>query len=275
MSDWAEGSAAWDSVAAGWGRRREDVERNFSPIRERMLELAAIRPGDTILDVGAGAGALGFAALEQVPGARLISTDFSPRMVEQAQTFARSTGIDNAEFAVMDATALDLGDDSVDVALCRFALMLVPDAQKAASEVRRVLRDGRFIVATWAGPEHNPWIVTIGMAMLQTGIAPPGDLFAPGGLFSLAQPAQLAGVLQAGGFADVDVEEIDASAEFSDFSEYWDVQTDLAGPLSAFLQQAPPETVRDIRTAAEELTASYGSDGKLAFPGRANVAVAR
>lgn len=70
-----------------------------------------------------------------------------------------------------------------------FGLVLVPEQERALSEICRVLRpDGRCAFATWGPPDRNPWIFQIVLALMENGYAPPGDPFAPGGVFSLATP---------------------------------------------------------------------------------------
>ena len=91
-------------------------------------------------------------------------------MVRAAERAAAMSGIDNAVFRVLDAENLDLADDSVDGAVCRFGLMLFPDRQRALSEVRRVLRPGgRFSCTTWGPPDNNPWMTVSAGIMIERG----------------------------------------------------------------------------------------------------------
>ena len=69
-------------------------------------------------------------------------------MVEVARRRAAALGLKGVEFAVADAVALPFDDGSFDGVLCRFGLMLVPELDKAASEITRVLRpSGRVALA--------------------------------------------------------------------------------------------------------------------------------
>jgi ubiquinone/menaquinone biosynthesis C-methylase UbiE len=109
-----------------------------------MVTALALRPGDTVLELAAGAGDTGFAAAAIVgETGRLISTDFSPAMVDVARRRGTALGVKKLEYTVINAEHLELGADSVDGVLCRFAYMLMADPAAVLSEARRVLRSRR------------------------------------------------------------------------------------------------------------------------------------
>ena len=88
-----------------------------------------------VLELAAGVGDTGFEAAAIVgERGRLISTDFSPDMVEAARRRGAALGLRNVHYRVMDAEHIDLDADSVDGVICRFGYMLMPDP--AAGAVR-------------------------------------------------------------------------------------------------------------------------------------------
>ena len=149
----------WDRMAPGWDQRRDWVWEVSQSVGKWMVDRLAPQPGQTLLELAAGAGDTGFAACTRLgDDGRLISTDFSPRMVQTAQRRAAELGLKNVEFRVMDAERMDLDDDSVDGVLCRWGYMLMADPAAALRETRRVLRDrGRLAFSVWADPKRNPW----------------------------------------------------------------------------------------------------------------------
>ena len=113
--------------------RRATLER-LAPVRDRVLDDAAIRPGDVLLDVGCGDGLIGLGALDR--GAHVIFSDVSAELLEDCRAIAG----DAAEYRVADVT--DLGDVEADVVTTRSVLIYVPDKARAFRELFRVLRPG-------------------------------------------------------------------------------------------------------------------------------------
>ena len=93
-----------EAIAPTWERRREDVERVSTPIREWMLRELRPREGDTVLELAAGVGETGFEVAATVgERGQLITTDFSPAMVDAARRRGAELGVNNVKYKVMDA----------------------------------------------------------------------------------------------------------------------------------------------------------------------------
>ncbi len=105
--------------------------------------IAPIVQGETVLDIGCGAGTdLLLAARRVGPGGRAIGIDMTETMRDRARASAVAAGLTNVEVHRADATALPLPDASVDVIISNGVLNLVPEKDKAFTEIRRVLRPG-------------------------------------------------------------------------------------------------------------------------------------
>lgn len=106
-------------------------------------QFAGIKKGDTVLDLGSGAGNDCFVAqAETGEDGRVIGVDFTPEMVSKAKANAAKLGYQNVEFRQGDIEALPLTSNIVDVVVSNCVLNLVPDKRKAFSEVKRVLKPG-------------------------------------------------------------------------------------------------------------------------------------
>lgn len=106
-------------------------------------EFAGIKPGDTVLDLGSGAGNDCFVArAEAGEDGRVIGVDFTPEMIAKAKANAAKLGYQNVEFRQGDIEQLPLTSAVVDVVVSNCVLNLVPDKRKAFSEVMRVLKPG-------------------------------------------------------------------------------------------------------------------------------------
>jgi arsenite methyltransferase len=107
------------------------------------LALAGITPGETVLDLGSGAGFDAFLAAPRVgPTGRVIGVDMTPEMVAQARANAEKGGYTNVEFRLGDVEALPVADASVDLVISNCVLNLVPDKMQAFREIARVLKPG-------------------------------------------------------------------------------------------------------------------------------------
>lgn len=106
-------------------------------------QFAGIKPGDTVLDLGSGAGNDCFVARHEAgPDGRVIGVDFTPEMIAKARANAQQLGYANVEFREGDIEQLPLSDAMVDVVVSNCVLNLVPDKKKAFSEIFRVLKPG-------------------------------------------------------------------------------------------------------------------------------------
>ena len=229
----------------------------------------APKPGDRVLELGAGPGSLAvtWSRLVGRDGSVVIS-DIAPGMVEVAAR--RSGDLSNVTVAVVDASAIDRPEHTFDVVASRMALMFTPDPAAAFSEAHRVLRPGgRLGVTTWADPQHNPWMAYVGMAAMINGVLAGGPPTGPGGVFSLGDPAQLERLADQAGFVDTTVEHFDITIHADDIATHVQRVASLGGPLAAAFQHASPDQLAAVHRTARDLTAAYITDSGVEIPGRA------
>lgn len=106
-------------------------------------EFAQIKKGDTVLDLGSGAGNDCFVARELTgETGKVIGLDMTEAMIEKARKNIAKLGFTNVEFRMGDIEAMPVEDNSVDVVISNCVLNLVPDKMKAFKEIQRVLKPG-------------------------------------------------------------------------------------------------------------------------------------
>jgi arsenite methyltransferase len=111
--------------------------------------IASLQEGETVLDLGSGAGIDCFLAAQRVgPGGRVIGVDMTPQMIERARESAVAGGYANVEFRLGQIEALPVADATVDIVISNCVLNLSTDRAKALGEAHRVLRPGGRIVVS-------------------------------------------------------------------------------------------------------------------------------
>ena len=267
----------WGDMAAGWESRREWLMQITAPVNDWLVQNADPQPGQTLLEIAAGTGDLGFRLAERVGEAgRVISTDFAPEMVDVARRNGNARGLANVEYRALDAERLDLEDESVDGVVCRWGYMLMADPAAALKQSRRVLRsDGPLCFAVWRTPDVNPWAAVPAVTLVQRGHMPPPEPGAPG-MFAMGDGNRTVELVRAGGFDEPKLEEITFAFKYSDDDDFWDAIVRLAGPLARAINALPEQERRDTRAAIIDNIAPFrNDDGSFTMPASTWGVVAR
>jgi ubiquinone/menaquinone biosynthesis C-methylase UbiE len=248
---------AFDEAADTYDRVGVDF---FGPFGEELARRAGIRPGERVLDVGCGRGAVLFPAARLVgPDGRVTGIDAAPSMVDLTRAEAARQGLDRVTVAVGDARDPAVPAGSVDVVTAGLVVFMLPDPHAALRAYARILRPGgRLAMSTFAAQDpHFGRAMRATAAHLAAGAGPPP---ATDPMFASAE-AIVAAVTEAG-FADV------TCAEFTVVSRFTDEQHWLAWCWShgarALLRQIPADrlpaatadafaVMRAARTSAGDL----------------------
>ena len=106
-------------------------------------QFAQIKPGDTVIDLGSGAGNDCFVARHETgPTGKVIGVDFTEAMISRARKNADTLGYNNVEFRFGDIEQMPVADNTADVIVSNCVLNLVPNKQNVFAEIRRVLKPG-------------------------------------------------------------------------------------------------------------------------------------
>lgn len=266
----------WSGVAAGWKKWWKTMEQSARPASERLVDLAALRPGHAVLDVATGIGEPAVTAARRVgPTGRVVATDQAPQMLALGRERAAELGLTNIEFREADAEALDLAE-RFDAVLSRWGLMFLPDLAGTLSRLHRLLKDdGRLAAAVWGPPPKVPFI-SLAMGTVRQELQlppPPPEVPSP---FSLADVTVLERALAAAGFRDVRSEPLTLTFEWPSAEAYTAFQQDIAAPIVALLAKESPGRRADVWSAITEAARRYaGPDGRVSMTGEAICVVAR
>jgi SAM-dependent methyltransferase/GNAT superfamily N-acetyltransferase len=190
-------------------------QARLAPGQAKLLDCAALAPGDRVLDVASGTGVVSFAAARSVGKAgSVVGVDLSGVMIETARRRADVHRVANVGFVRMDAGKLGFPDASFDVALCAMGLMYTTDPARALGEMRRALRPGgRLAVSAWGEPSKCG--LDTAFAALRGEI--PGDL-SPS-FVGLGQGDSLSRACAEAGFGEVGTHRVPATLAFASDDE--------------------------------------------------------
>ena len=258
----------WAAMASGWERARDEREKLAAPVTEWLIRELAPKAGDTVLDLAAGQGDVGF-ELAPILGesGRLISSDFSPAMSEIARRRSAELGLTNVEHRILDAQRIELADDSVDGVVCRWGYMLMPDPAAALAETRRVLRSGgRLALAVWSTAARNPWNSIAGRILAAHGYAPPPEPGEPG-MFVLGDEELLGPLVENAGFTNVRMEDVPVHNDYPSLEEYVRRSNEMGGMFARAWAQAPAAEQERMQDELREAFAPFAVDGGYRLPG--------
>jgi SAM-dependent methyltransferase len=271
----AQSRKNWGAQAERWESRREELRTRTMPVSAWMIDALDLQPGQRLLELAAGTGDTGLLAAELIePGGELISSDFSPEMLQVAQRRAQELSVRNVRFKQIDAaTSIDIEAGSIDGVLCRWGYMLMADGENALRETRRVLRPGgRVALAAWAAPEHNPWSALPAGELIKRGLLEPPDPDAPG-QFAWARPGLIAELLDGAGFTEHHVEALDFPMDFRSPADWWATILGCSNRMATAVAEAGDDVVDAIGEALDRHAETFRrSDGTLSVPARTWVA---
>src|SRR6516165_403307 len=218
----AQGGGTWGprEAAAEWRRGAPAPPPPLGPAPAPPLDLVKVAEGSRVLDVGAGAGDSTLVAAQRVGSSgRVLATDISASMLEVAAESARQAGLTNVDTRVMDAQRPDLEPDAFDAAVSRNCLMLIPDYQRALTEIRRVLKPGGwFAVIVFSTPDRCPYLSIPHAIVFRVGRlgSPAPERF---GEFRLGTPGILEDAYRTAGFREISVHTVRTWHRFPSLSE--------------------------------------------------------
>ncbi len=238
-----------------WTDRQQLQDIVLSPVSEVLIDRAAIKAGEAVIDVGCGCGATSFDLLHKTgPSGRVTGIDISEPMLGRARELAPSGA--PVEFVLADATVYPFKPASADILFSRFGVMFFAQPSDSFTNMRKALRpDGRLVFACWRTPRDNPWMM-LGLQEAYKHVPKLPEMKPDDpGPFSFANEERVRRILDEAGFTDVRLERVDLLLDIATGRGLEAaIETVLAiGPASRALENQPADKVaaatQSIRTA--------------------------
>src|SRR5262245_33982966 len=195
-------------TAAAWQKHYPDMREQLAPVTQALVDVAAPRPGMSVLDLASGTGEPSLTLARRVaPAGHVTATDLSQHMLDALSENAHAEGITNIETRACDAHSLPFPDASFDLVTSRFGVMFFAETDRALNEIKRVLKPGgRIAFLVWGAPAPGSYFGAAAMPYVKRMAVKP-DPDGPGPL-RFAEPGKLTRLVEAAGFLNV-TEKID------------------------------------------------------------------
>jgi SAM-dependent methyltransferase len=230
--------------SAMWGVGGYDpIVALISGVHDAVIEAAQPRPGESLLDVATGTGAVAIPAARA--GADVTGLDLAPALIERARQNADAAGVD-IRFDVGDAEALPYEDGSFDVVISSLGTMFAPDHEAVARELARVCKPGgRLVLASWM-PKGGVFDFFGVMRSFQP--PPPEGLASP---FDWGRPEHAEELL--GDAFELELEERDAVLRAPSGEYVWEIFSTSYGPTRTLAESLDDERREELHRAWVEL----------------------
>jgi len=252
-----------------WSDRQAMQDILLAPVRDILIDRAAPRTGERLIDIGCGCGDTAIAFARQVaPDGHVLGVDISAPMLARARQLARTDL--PVEFVLADATVYPFEPGCCDLVISRFGVMFFAEPARSFANIRKALRPaGRLAFACWREPRENPWMMTPLQAAYQhvPRLPPPGP--EDPGPFAFASEARVRAVLDEAGFSDIGMEACPLSLDIA-IGRGLDAAVEGAleiGPASRALDGQPDEVRAAVAGSIREALRPFASGESVALPG--------
>jgi SAM-dependent methyltransferase len=253
-----------------WVRHQVVIEQAFEPFGAAALARLSAAAGESVLDVGCGAGqsSLTIARSVGVSG-RVLGLDLSRPMLQRARERAAEAGLGNLSFVEGDASS-HVFETRFAAAFSRFGVMFFSDPVLAFTHLRgTLLSGGRLVFACWQSFEDNPWVALPFAAAREVvpNAALPIDPEAPGP-FSFGSPGRVGGILNRAGYQRVEIQPFSAPVAFSrDGVESAVDFSCQVGPVGRLVTEHPEPVRLQIREKLRTLLQPLDRGGHIELGG--------
>jgi ubiquinone/menaquinone biosynthesis C-methylase UbiE len=246
----------------------------FAPWAADLVELAALQPGQRVLDIGCGTGIVARTTARRLgSGDSVVGLDVSSAMLAAARPAAAAEGV-TIEWREGDALRLPLADEAFDVVFCQQSFQFVPDRPAALGEMYRVLAPGgKVVLSVWREIERSPGFAVLAQALTRH-VSPEAGTLLRSGPFGLNSSEELRRLLAAAEFKDISISAAEKVLRYLSPDEFvlrYAAGSALGGAVAGADDKSRAALLAEVAAGLQ----SYVDDQGLGFPIESNIVVAR
>ncbi|WP_291868225.1 methyltransferase domain-containing protein [Bradyrhizobium sp.] len=274
----ADQIAYWNGPAGQrWTDRQASQDVLLAPVSEILIDRAGVRPGERIIDVGCGCGAIAVELARQAgPTGHVLGIDISAPMLARARQ-VMPAGLP-VEFVLADATVYPFEPASFDLLTSRFGVMFFAEPALSFANMRRALRpSGRLAFACWREPRDNPWAMAPLQAVYRHVAKLPQQGPEDPGPFAFASEARVHRILSEAGFSGIAMEPRNLSLDVA-IGRGLDAAVEAVleiGPANRALEGQPDGVRSAAQHSIREALAPFASGQEVRLGGSIWIVTAR
>ncbi|HVM85162.1 MAG TPA: class I SAM-dependent methyltransferase [Candidatus Binatia bacterium] len=268
----------WNSEAGRkWVARQEGQDVTLGPLGRAAMERAAVKAGESVIDIGCGCGATTLELARRVGAqGRVLGIDISHPMLARAKERAKATP--QVTLVEADATTHAFEPGRADLLFSRLGVMFFPEPARAFANLRRALKPGgRLAFVCFRTPKDNPFLMTaLAAATLHVPPLPKMEPDAPGP-FAFADDARVKRILGEAGFADVKHEPVDIDLDIGSGKGFDEAMINAVeiGPASRALTGQPADLRAKAEAAIRQALKAHEKDGKVLLTAKVWIVTAK
>lgn len=249
-----EVAEAYEVMMGRWSRQ-------LAPL---FVDFVGVRNGEKVLDAGCGTGSLSATLARVTRASKIVGIDPSKGFIEYARTQVADPRV---TFELGDAQELPYSDGSFDRCMALLIVNFIPDAPKAAKEMRRVTKSSGVVATTmWEGSRAHELTGCFWDAAVAIDPTAKRPAERRG---SYGSAAALSDLLKGVGLTDIEVTTLTMPCQFSTFNDYWLPLTEGVGPSGAYLARLSEDHRAALRERLRQNLFGNRADGPFTLQAKA------
>ena len=231
-----------------------------------LADVADVQPGDHVLDIACGRGAVTFPIAEKLNGSGFVTgIDISGGMINASCNLANNKKLQNIDFKIIDAEHLDFPDHSFNIVTSGFGLFFLPDIKKGFAEVKRVLKpDGKLLFTSWATPYQKEIAIEIVTKVIGQDVSDYINNSSAISPESFRSEAGLELVLEQAGLKKISITRESYLCKYRSEDEWYDARMHSANRI--FFEKVPVELQPQLKRVMYEVLSRYRTAEGIMIP---------